>query len=130
MLLILAKCCTQVNLNLVTIFNLVRKYENILVIFQQWMEREGRQAVRQKIAQMSTHLVNGPGGGAGVSGSGAQKQPQKDQGPQQESARRDLTRGKGRVTEAFVATTGLRQKDTSWEAATRAAAALVNAKTV
>ena len=98
------------------------------IVFQQWMEREGRQAVHQKIVQRSTHLVHGRAWGAGVSGSGAQKQPQKDQGPQQESARRNLTGGKGRVTEAFATKTGLRQQDTREEAATRAAAALVNSK--
>ena len=43
------------------------------VIFQQWMEREGRQAGHQKILKMNTDLVHGPAGGAGVSGSGAQK---------------------------------------------------------
>ena len=100
------------------------------IVFQQWMEREGRQAVHQKIAQRSTHLVHEPAWGAGVSGSGAQKQPQKDQGPQQESARQSPgpNRRQRKSHRGLCHSNRVEVQDTREEAATRAAAALANAK--
>ena len=43
------------------------------VVFQLWMDREGRWAVRQMVEQMSTQLVHGQAGGAGALGTGAQR---------------------------------------------------------
>ena len=97
-------------------------------MFQQWRDRKGRQAICQKIAQMSTHLVHGQAGGARAGGAGIQKQLQKYQELQQDASCCNLAGGEGRVMEAFVTKTGVRQQDTREEAVTRAAAVLNNAK--
>ena len=93
-------------------------------VFQQWMDREGRRAVRQKVALISTQLNHSHAGGAATSGAGGQKQPEKEQVAQLEPPHCDLAGDGGRIMDAFVTTTGAGQQDTREDAVARATAAL------
>ena len=95
-------------------------------VFQRWMDLEGREVVRQKVALMNNQLMQGQASGTGAEATGNQNLPQKQQQAQPPISYRDMAWGGDRITDVLLTTTRLRRQDTKEDAKTRAAAALSN----